>query len=171
MKKDALVKFGENLLQMLNSEGENGDNSIKSINDCILGTAIIKVAVSEMEGNVLSAIESMNTMAGEGLLIRGVDFNTIIDNDGDYVLRLNYARFYDKFMEYCSEKGVSHPIFTLKEFKTLLRIQSYCKDYSWPTQFDCRVNSRVYKKLYRAAILKIHDLKNLGVKIDFLIEE
>lgn len=57
MNKAVLVKFGENLLQMLNSEGDNGKNSLKSINDCILGTAIIKVAVSEIEGNVLSVIE------------------------------------------------------------------------------------------------------------------
>lgn len=171
MNKETLVKFGENLLQMIKSEGAGENASIKSINDCILGTAIIKVAVSEIEGNVLSAIESMNGMASEGLLIRGVDFNTIIDSDGDYVLRLNYGKFYDKFMEYCKENGVSHPIFTLKEFKTLIRTQNYCKDYSWPVQYDCISGSYVSKKLYRAAILKIHDLKNLGVNIDFLIEK
>ncbi|WP_055665085.1 hypothetical protein [Desnuesiella massiliensis] len=171
MNKIALVKFGENLLQMIKSEGRGGDASIKSINDCILGNAIIKVAISEIESSVLQVMESMNAMAKERLLVRGVDFNTIIDADRDYVLRINYGKFFDKFMDYCKERGVPHPIFTLKEFKTLLRTQSYCKEYNWPTQFYCKAESYVYKKLYRAAILKIHDLKGLGIDIDYLIEE
>lgn len=171
MNKTALVKFSENLLEMIKSEESLEDSSIKSINACILGMSVIQAAVEEITRSMVKMLESINAMARDGLIIRGVDYNTIIDHDGDYVLRLNYCKFYDDFIDYCQEIEVEHPILDLKEFKILLRVQDYCKAYNRPVQFDNTAGSYTDKKLCRGAVLKIYDLKNLGADIDFLLEE
>lgn len=170
MNKETLIMFSEILLSMKQTKEEKKESSMKPASYWLYETPVIQMAVKILEANSIKTIESMNAMAKEGILIRGIDYDTAVDSDGDYVLRLNYSKFYDRFIDYCKRKNREHHLLTLGQFKTLLRIQSYCKEYNRPVQFNSIPFGYTYRKLYRAALLKVHDLKNLGADIEFMLE-
>ena len=68
--------------------------------------------------NLIGSFSTMNEMAGQGLLIRGTDYDTTVDSGGDLVLRLNYKLFYYKFMLYCMRNNAQHIVFSLSELNS-----------------------------------------------------
>jgi hypothetical protein len=54
-------------------------------------------------------------MAVNRLLDRGYDYDSVIDSDGDFVLRLNYGAFYDRFVRFCKDYNVAHEVEGLKK--------------------------------------------------------
>ena len=114
----------------------------------------------------------MNEMAGQGLLIIGTDYDTTVDSEGDLVLRLNYKLFYYKFMVYCMRNNAQHIVFSLSEFKQVLRTMTYCKCYNSPVGFAENVEkSYTSKKLFRSAVINFYKLKAAGAELNNFIEE
>ncbi|MBL4936273.1 hypothetical protein JK636_10925 [Clostridium sp. YIM B02515] len=77
-------------------------------------------------------------MAVNRLLERGYDYDSTMDIDGDFVLRLNYNVFYDRFAKFCKDHNVSHEVLALPSFKRQLNKLCYCKCYNKPTSFLAR---------------------------------
>jgi hypothetical protein len=171
MNKKNITKLAESILNMLDKEEGKKEKGFTSLNDCILGMAVMQAAHEEIGDSLLENLETINEMAREGIITRGVHYYTAVDAQGDYVLRLNYISFYDLFMNYCKEKKLQQAVFTLKEFKVLLRTQKYCKAYNKPCWFDVKAGSYSDRKLFRCAVLKVYALKEKGCSIDCLIEE
>jgi hypothetical protein len=114
----------------------------------------------------------MNEMAGHGLLIRGTDYDTIVDSEGDLVLRHNYKLFYDKFMLYCMRNNAWHIVFSLSEFKQVLRIMPYCKCYNSPVGFIENVEkSYTSKKLFKSGVINFYKIRAVGAEFNNFIEE
>lgn len=169
MNKKNTTKLAESILCMLEKKDNTVKSEFTSLNDCFLGMAVMQAAQREISENVLKNLESINEMAREGLITRGVHYKAGIDAEGDYVLKLNYIAFYDRFIGFCRKSKAEHELFDLREFKLLLRIQKYCKAYNMPAWFNVLAGCYSFKKQFRCAVLKINDLKELNCKLDCLI--
>jgi hypothetical protein len=114
------------------------------------------------------ALETMNRMAEEGHLIKGVDYHSTKRIDDEFCLKLNYATFYDRFEKYCLDNNISHEVLSLKDFKQELQHREYCLHYNRPVNFrtgDYLNNS----KTFRAAVLSIEKLEEQNLNLDYLI--
>jgi hypothetical protein len=113
-------------------------------------------------------LETLNCMAEEGHLIKGMDYDSTKRIDDEPCLKLNYTAFYEKFKKYCLDNNISHEILNLKDFKQELQQKDYCLYHNRPVSFrtgDYLNNS----KTFRAAVLSIEKLEEKNLNIDFLI--
>lgn len=165
----ALVKkvFEELGLDMEDSVGV-------SMKDIILN---IKAAAEEdllnnsfkSKGAIDASLETINRMAVNNELEKGVDFDTNYDSEGDFVLRLNYTAFYDRFLKYCREHSVEHDVLSLTSFKKQLSRMSYCKCYNKPVSFHVSGGAIGERKTFRAAVLYTEALKKNNLEVDFML--
>ncbi|MBU3182537.1 hypothetical protein [Clostridium psychrophilum] len=115
--------------------------------------------------------ETMNRMAANNELLRNIDYDTVLDLDGDFVLRLNYTCFYDRFVKYCREHNVTHEVLPLSSFKKQLSNMQYCKCYNKPVNFSVRQENPKNKKTFRCAVVYINKLREKNVDIDFIADD
>lgn len=114
-------------------------------------------------------LETLNRMAANDQLTKGVDFDTARETDGELCLRLNYTVFYDRFIKYCKDYNVGHDVLSLNSFKKQLRKMDYCLCYNKPVCFrKSRYETREFKTS-RAAVLSLQMLKARNLEIDFLV--
>ena len=114
--------------------------------------------------------ETMNRMAANNELLRNIDYDAVLDLDGDFVLRLNYTCFYDRFVKYCREHTVTHEVLPLSSFKRQLSNMQYCKSYNKPVNFSVRLENSKNKKTFRCAVIYINKLRAKNVDIDFIAD-
>ncbi|MBX4264520.1 hypothetical protein K1726_07760 [Clostridium estertheticum] len=76
--------------------------------------------------------------------------------DGDFVLRLNYTCFYDRFVKYCRQHNVTHEVLPLSSFKKQLSNMQYCKCYNRPVNFSVRQENPKNKKTFRCTVVYIN---------------
>lgn len=113
-------------------------------------------------------LETMNRMAEEGHLVKGVDYDSTRRLDDELCLKLNYTAFYDRFKKYCLDNNISHEVLSLKDFKQELQNRDYCLYYNRPVCF--RTGDYLNKsKTFRAAVLSIEKLEEQNLNIDYLI--
>ena len=115
--------------------------------------------------------ETMNRMAANNELLRDIDYDVTLDSDGDFVLRLNYTSFYDRFVKYCREHNVTHEVLPLSSFKKQLSNMQYCKCYNKPVNFSVRLENPKDKKTFRSAVIYIGKLREKNVDIDFMADD
>ncbi|MBU3110190.1 hypothetical protein [Clostridium lacusfryxellense] len=115
--------------------------------------------------------ETMNRMAANNELLRDIDYDAVLDLDGDFVLRLNYTCFYDRFVKYCREHNVTHEVLPLNSFKKQLSNMQYCKFYNKPVNFSVRQELPKNKKTFRCAVIYINKLREKNVDIDFIADD
>ncbi|MCB2308741.1 hypothetical protein LGL08_19455 [Clostridium estertheticum] len=115
--------------------------------------------------------ETMNRMAANSELLRNIDYDAVLDLDGDFVLRLNYTCFYDRFVKYCREHNVTHEVLPLSSFKKQLSNMQYCKCYNKPVNFSVRQENPKNKKTFRCAVVYINKLREKNVDIDFIADD
>lgn len=115
--------------------------------------------------------ETMNRMAANNELLRNIDYDAVLDLDGDFVLRLNYTCFYDRFVKYCREHNVTHEVLPLSSFKKQLSNMQYCKCYNKPVNFSVRQENPKDKKTFRCAVVYIGKLREKNVDVDFMVDD
>jgi len=115
--------------------------------------------------------ETMNRMAANNELSRNIDYDAVLDLDGDFVLRLNYTSFYDRFVKYCREHNVTHEVLPLSSFKKQLSNMQYCKCYNKPVNFSVRQENPKNKKTFRCAVVYINKLREKNVDVDFIADD
>ncbi|MCB2297898.1 hypothetical protein [Clostridium tagluense] len=115
--------------------------------------------------------ETMNRMAANNELLRNIDYDAVLDLEGDFVLRLNYTSFYDRFVKYCREHNVTHEVLPLSSFKKQLSNMQYCKFYNKPVNFSVRLENPKDKKTFRSAVVYIGKLREKNVDIDFMADD
>ncbi|MCB2290414.1 hypothetical protein LGK97_11615 [Clostridium sp. CS001] len=115
--------------------------------------------------------ETMNRMAANNDLLRDIDYDAVVDLEGDIVLRLNYTSFYDRFVKYCREHNVTHEVLPLSSFKKQLSNMQYCKCYNKPVNFSVRLGNPKDKKTFRSAVIYINKLREKNVDIDFMVDD
>lgn len=115
--------------------------------------------------------ETMNRMAANNELLRNIDYDAVLDLDGEFVLRLNYTSFYDRFVKYCREYNVTHEVMPLSSFKKQLSNMQYCKCYNKPVNFSVRLGNPKDKKTFRSAVVYINKLREKNVDIDFMVDD
>ena len=115
--------------------------------------------------------ETMNRMAANNELLRNIDYDAVLDLDGDFVLRLNYTSFYDRFVKYCREHNVTHEVLPLSSFKKQLSNMLYCKCYNKPVNFSVRQENPKDKKTFRCAVVYINKLREKNVDVDFIADD
>jgi hypothetical protein len=115
--------------------------------------------------------ETMNRMATNNELLRDIDYDAVLDLDGDFVLRLNYTSFYDRFVKYCREHNVTHEVLPLSSFKKQLSNMQYCKCYNKPVNFSVRLENPKDRKTFRSAVIYIGKLREKNVDIDFMADD
>ncbi|MCB2362006.1 hypothetical protein, partial [Clostridium estertheticum] len=115
--------------------------------------------------------ETMNRMAANNELLRNIDYDAVLDLDGDFVLRLNYTCFYDRFVKYCREHNVTHEVLPLSSFKKQLSNMQYCKCYNKPVNFSVRQENPKNKKTFRCAVVYISKLREKNVDVDFIADD
>ncbi|MCB2294318.1 hypothetical protein LGK95_12435 [Clostridium algoriphilum] len=115
--------------------------------------------------------ETMNRMAANNELYRNIDYDAVLDLDGDFVLRLNYTCFYDRFVKYCREHNVTHEVLPLSSFKKQLSNMQYCKSYNKPVNFSVRQENPKDKKTFRCAVVYIKKLREKNVDVDFIADD
>ncbi|MBU3160825.1 hypothetical protein KPL37_13850 [Clostridium frigoris] len=115
--------------------------------------------------------ETMNRMAANNELYRNIDYDAVLDLDGDFVLRLNYTCFYDRFVKYCREHNVTHEVLPLSSFKKQLSNMQYCKSYNKPVNFSVRQENPKNKKTFRCAVVYINKLREKNVDVDFIADD
>jgi hypothetical protein len=168
LEERALKNMAKTIVNLLDNKRQ--ECGMCSINSSILGTSILKSAMKEVHKNLLASIETMNSMAEEGIIIRGCHYDITVDYDGLLILRFNYRFLYKSFEEYCKKHNTEHVVFTLKEFGILLKTAPYCREYNRPVWFSENVESYVNKKLFCSAILDVFKLQTSGAAINKLIE-
>jgi 5S rRNA maturation endonuclease (ribonuclease M5) len=118
------------------------------------------------------SFETMNRMAANNLLSKGIDYDAVVETDsGDHVLRLNYTSFYDRFVKYCREHNVTHEVLPLNSFKKQLSNMLYCKCYNKPVNFSVRLENLKDRKTFRSAVIYISKLREKNVDIDFMVDD
>lgn len=122
------------------------------------------------KGVIEESLETMNRMAVNRLLERSYDYDAVIDGDGDFVLRLNYIAFYDRFLKYCKEHNITHEVLPLASFKNQLKTLNFCKCYNKSTGFLIREGRKGERKTFRAGILNADVLKGKGIDIDYMLD-
>ncbi|MGV8981874.1 hypothetical protein [Clostridium sp.] len=115
--------------------------------------------------------ETVNRMAANSELLRDIDYDAVVDLDGDFVLRLNYISFYDRFVKYCREHNVTHEVLPLSSFKKQLSNMQYCKCYNKPVNFSVRQENPKNKKTFRCAVVYINKLREKNVDVDFMVDD
>ncbi|MBU3188340.1 hypothetical protein K9O30_03040 [Clostridium bowmanii] len=115
--------------------------------------------------------ETVNRMAANNELLRDIDYDAVVDLDGDFVLRLNYISFYDRFVKYCREHNVTHEVLPLSSFKKQLSNMQYCKCYNKPVNFSVRQENPKNKKTFRCAVVYINKLREKNVDVDFMVDD
>jgi hypothetical protein len=113
----------------------------------------------------------MNRMAANNELLRNIDYDAVMDLDGEFVLRLNYTSFYDRFVKYCREYNVTYEVMPLSSFKKQLSNMQYCKCYNKPVNFSVRLGNPKDKKTFRSAVVYINKLREKNVDIDFMVDD
>ena len=108
MENEMIKNKANSVIKLIDGKANKNTRSLVSLSDCIEGTAVVKAALDNIEQNLIGSFSTMNEMAGQGLLIRGTDYDTAVDSEGDLVLRLNYKLFYHKFMIYCMRNNAQH---------------------------------------------------------------
>lgn len=171
MNRNNISKLAESILNTIEKRDSRVKTGFTSLEECFVGMAVMLTAREEIDRQLLLILESINEMAKASEIVKGVHFKTYEDSDGDYVLMLNYLSFYDRLLSFCRSKDMRQELFTLRDFKTLLRTQKYCKEYNRPVWFEELPSSYVSKKIYRCAVLKIHELKEKNCSIDALIDK
>jgi hypothetical protein len=170
MNRNNISKLAESILSQIEKRDSRVKTGFTSLEECFVGMAVMQAAREEIDNQLLLTLESINEMAKSQAIVKGVHFKTKVDSDGDYVLMLNYLSFYDRLISFCRSKNMQQELVTLRDFKTLLRTQKYCKEYNRPVWFDELPSSYVNKKIYRCAVLKIDELKRKNCSIDALID-
>jgi hypothetical protein len=97
--KNERIKKANSVIELIDGKANKNTRNFVSLSDCIEGTAVVKAAMGNVEQSLIGSFSTMNEMAGHGLLIRGTDYDTIVDSEGDLVLRFNYKLFYDKAIQ------------------------------------------------------------------------
>ena len=123
------------------------------------------------KGIIEDSLETMNRMAVNRLIEREYDYDSVLDSEGDLVLRLNYGAFYDRFVKFCKDHNVAHEVLPLSSFKRQLSKLGCCKCYNKATSFKDRNgfhNGR--KKTFRAAVLQVEELRKKNVEVDYMVE-
>lgn len=169
MNEESVKNMGKTLIKLIEGKEKLETGEFSNVSDCIFGTAVMKAALEELEENLLRSFETMNTMAGEGLLLWGTHFITGNYESEVLVLKLNYKLFYWSFKEYCRKNNVSHAVFELTEFITILRSMPFCIAFNWPVWFNFTGKSCSEKRIFRSALIDVEALKDRGVCIDNLI--
>jgi hypothetical protein len=172
MENKRAKSTADSIIKLIDGRRSKSTTNLESLSDCIHGTAVIKAALDNVEQSLIQSFSTMNEMAGQGLLVRGTDYDTAIDSEGDLVLRLNYKLFYQKFMLYCMRSNADHTIFSLSEFKKLIRVMPYCKSYNSPVWFvEFTEKGYTSKKLFRSAVMDFYKLQAAGAELNNFIEE
>ncbi|WP_032121034.1 hypothetical protein [Clostridium amazonitimonense] len=110
----------------------------------------------------------MNLMAFLEILIWKVHYDTYINEDGTYVLRINYNKCYDKILDYCKVHHINYPNLDIKAFKFTLKSKPYCLCYNAPAWFKKETSSKE-SQVVRAAFIDIKALQAMGIFIDNLL--
>jgi hypothetical protein len=172
MESKTIKGKADSIIKLIDVRKDKGTPNLFSLGDCIDGTAVIKAALDNVENDLIQSFNTMNEMAGQGLLIRGTDYDTAVDSEGDLVLRLNYKLFYQKFMLYCTRSNSYHTILSLSKFKKLIRVMPYCKSYNSPVWFvEFVEKGYTSKKLFRSAVMDFYKLQAAGAELNNFIEE
>jgi hypothetical protein len=122
------------------------------------------------KGVMEDTLETLNQMALEGHLVKGVDYDLSKKTSDELSLRLNYTSFYKRFINYCREKDVSFNPLPIKTFKKELRKKEYCVFYNKPITFRTKQDSKHFKT-FRTAVLSVDKLREMNINIDFLISK
>jgi hypothetical protein len=166
----ALLKgvFDELQLDFKEATGVSPNDILKSIKNTVV-TDLLDNGKSS-KGIIEDSLETMNRMAVNRLLERGYDYDAVMDGEGDFVLRLNYSAFYDRFVKFCREHSVSHEVLPLPSFKRQLSKLAYCKSYNKPTSFKDREGSYDKPKTFRAAVLEVEGLNKKNVDVEYMLD-
>jgi hypothetical protein len=122
------------------------------------------------KGIIDASLETMNRMAVNGLLQKDYDYDCVLDSEGDFVLRLNYNAFYDRFVKFCKDHNVAHEVLPLASFKKHLEKLGYCKSFNKPTAFKDRESGLSGKnKTFRAAVLEVEGLREKNLDVDYMV--
>jgi hypothetical protein len=121
------------------------------------------------KGIIEDSLETMNRMAVNSLLQKDYDYDAVMDGDGDFVLRLNYSAFYDRFVKFCKDHNVGHEVLPLASFKKQLDKLAYCKCFNKPVTFKDRLDGRERNKTFRAAVLIVDELRKRNVDVDYMV--
>jgi 5S rRNA maturation endonuclease (ribonuclease M5) len=168
----ALIKgvFDELQVDFEEATGVSMKDILKSIRNTVV-TDLLDNGQSS-KGIIEDSLETMNRMAVNRLLERDYDYDAVLDSDGDFVLRLNYGAFYDRFVKFCKDYNVSHEVLPLPSFKRQLAKLSYCKSFNKPTTFKDRdpgLEDRSRSKTFRAAVLLVEGLKAKNVDVEYML--
>jgi predicted nuclease with TOPRIM domain len=166
----ALLKgvFDELQVDFQEASGVSMSDIIKSIKHTVI-TDLLDNGNSS-KGIIEDSLETMNRMAVNRLLDREYDYDSVVDSDGDYVLRLNYGAFYDRFVKFCKDYNVSHEVLPLASFKKQLSKLGYCKCFNKPTSFKDRYDGREKYKTFRAAMLEVEGLMKKNVDVEYMLD-
>jgi hypothetical protein len=138
--------------------------------------AVTETATSDLlmgaEGskNVIDlTLETLNRMAINGAIYEGCDYESLLDRDGDFVLRLNYKAFYDRFLRYCKDNRIEHEVLQLDSFEQQISNMEYCKASKKVLKFKAGYSSNETKS-FRGMVLYIDKLKERNIDVDFMTD-
>lgn len=125
---------------------------------------------AEGSKNVIDlTLETLNRMAINDVLTSKCDYDTVMDKDGDFVLRLNYKAFYDRFLKYCKDNKIEHEVLQLESFEQQLSNMDYCKASKYVMKFNIKYAANETKS-FRGMVLFIDKLKERNIDIDFMLD-
>lgn len=141
-------------------------------------------------------IEIINDMALYGEVLWKIDYDTIITEDGNYVLAINYTTIINKLKKHYYQQifdkssvtfvgdiensNDSRKIFSLidtyissewfneERFANAIKNKTYCIQNDAMKAFFCKDNPE-YKVYYKAALLNIFEIQKMGYNIDNLL--
>lgn len=125
---------------------------------------------AEGSKNVIDlTLETMNRMAINSVIIDKCDYDTVIDKDGDFILKLNYKAFYDRFLRYCKDNRIEHEVLQLESFEQQLSNMEYCKASKKVMKFNIKYESGETKS-FRGMVLYVDKLRERNIDIDFMVD-
>jgi hypothetical protein len=140
-------------------------------------TAVEETAAEDLlmgaEGskNVIDlTLETLNRMAINGVLNQKCDYLAVMDKDGDFVIRLNYKAFYDRFLKYCKDNRIEHEVLQLDSFEQQLSNMDYCKASKKVLKFNVSY-ATTETKTFRGMVLYASKLKERNIDIDYMLDD
>lgn len=125
---------------------------------------------AEGSKNVIDlTLETLNRMAINNVLVNKCDYDAVMDKDGDYVLRLNYKAFYDRFLKYCKDNKIEHEVLQIESFEQQLSNMDYIKASKKGVKF--KLNTGFSEtKTFRSMILYVDKLRDRNIDVDFMVD-
>jgi 5S rRNA maturation endonuclease (ribonuclease M5) len=125
---------------------------------------------AEGSKNVIDlTLETLNRMAINNVLVNKCDYDAVMDKDGEFVLRLNYKAFYDRFLKYCKDNKIEHEVLQIESFEQQLSNMDYCKASKKGVKFKLN-NSFNETKNFRSMIIFADKLKERNIDVDYMID-